>query len=323
MAAPNLPVVPASFFAIVLGTCGLGNAWRVATRLWGLPAAIGETIVGLGAAIWIVLVVLYIAKWTTAPAAARAELDDPVQCCFIGLIGVAGMLVALAILPYAGIVAIVLFAAAALFTFAFGLWRTGLIWRGGRTTTTTTAVLYLPLVAGSFVCTTVLGAMGATDWAQLTFGAGFFSWLAIESVLLHRLYTAEPLAEPLRPTLGIQLAPPTVGAVAYLNATGSNGDIIVHAMLGYGILQFILLARMLPWITRRFVPSIWSFSFGITALATATETLTLRGDTGAIAMLSLPAFVVANVLVAAFAVGTIVLLAQRRLLPAPAPPRVI
>src|SRR3569833_2845245 len=88
-------------------------------------------------------------------------------------------------------------------------------------------------------------------------------------------------------------------------------------MLGYGILQFILLARMLPWITRRFVPSIWSFSFGITALATATETLTLRGDKGAIAMLSMPAFLIANVLVGVFAVGTLMLLAQRRLLPAP------
>ena len=313
------PVVPVSFFAIVLGTCGLGNSWRVATKLWGVPAAIGETIVAIGALIWLALVALYVAKWLLVPTAARAELDDPIQCCFIGLIGVAGMLVAGAILPYVASGAYVLFAVMAVFTFAFGLWRTGLIWRGSRAATTTTAVLYLPLVAGSFVCTTVLGAIGATDWAQLTFGAGFFSWLAIESVLLHRLYTAEPLAEPLRPTLGIQLAPPTVGAVAYLNATGSSGDIIVHAMLGYGILQFILLARMLPWITRRFVPSIWSFSFGITALATATETLTLRGDKGAIAMLSMPAFLIANVLVGVFAVGTLMLLAQRRLLPAPAP----
>lgn len=313
------PVVPASFFAIVLGTSGLGNSWRVATRLWGLPAAIGETIIAIGALISLGLVALYILKWIVAPAAARAELDDPIQCCFVGLIGVAGMLVSVGVLPYIAPAAFALFGLSAIFTFAFGLWRTGLIWRGGRAPTTTTAVLYLPLVAGSFVCTTVLGAMGATDWAQLTFGAGFFSWLAIESVLLHRLYTAEPLVEPLRPTLGIQLAPPTVGAVAYLNATGSSGDIIVHAMLGYGILQFILLVRMLPWITRRFVPSIWSFSFGITALATATETLTLRGDKGAIAVLSMPTFVIANVLVGVFAVGTLMLLAQRRLLPAPAP----
>jgi tellurite resistance protein len=43
------------------------------------------------------------------------------------------------------------------------------------------------------------------------------SWLAIESVLLHGLYTVSELPAPLRPTLGIQLVPPAVGCSAYLS----------------------------------------------------------------------------------------------------------
>ena len=42
---------------------------------------------------------------------------------------------------------------------------------------------------------------------KLAFGADMFSWLAIESVLLHRLYTASALAPALRPTLGISNCP--------------------------------------------------------------------------------------------------------------------
>ncbi|HMI10949.1 MAG TPA: hypothetical protein VK567_05035, partial [Bradyrhizobium sp.] len=54
----------------------------------------------------------------------------------------------------------------------------------------------------------------------------------------------------LRPTLGIQLAPPTVGAVAYLGINGGVPDLVAHALVGYGLLQALLLLRLLPWSSR-------------------------------------------------------------------------
>src|SRR3982074_314928 len=92
----------------------------------------------------------------------------------------------------------------------------------------------------------------------LACGGGLFSWLAIESVLLHRLYTATSLTAPLRPTLGIQLAPPAVGAVAYLSVNGGNPDLIAHALIGYALMQLIIMLRLLPWITQQsFAASYW------------------------------------------------------------------
>jgi tellurite resistance protein len=311
----KMPVVPASFFAMVLGTVGLGNAWRAASHLWALPPMIGEAIMAVGFIIWALLALLYLAKWIASPELALSEVADAIQCCFVGLIGVATMLAATAVLPYATIAAEVIFAIGAVFTFGFGIWRTGHIWRGGRNHAATTPILYLPLVAGSFVCSIGLSLFGLFDWAQLSFGAGFFTWLAIESVLLHRLYTAEPLAEALRPTLGIQLAPPAVGAVAYVLANASKGDMAAHALIGYAILQMIILAGMIRWILSRFSASLWSFSFGATALATITITLTSRGDTGAIAMLAPITFGIANLIVAGLAIGTLFLLFSGRLLP--------
>ena len=249
--------IPAAFFGIVLGLAGLGNTWRAAHRVWGLPAGIGEGLMLAAAVVWAVLVVLTAAKWIAAWEAARTELQHPVQCCFVGLIGVATMLVAGAALPYARGPAWVLFLAGALFTLGFALWRTGLLWHGERDAGATTAVLYLPAVAGSFVVATTASAFGYPDWGQLAFGAGFFSWLAIESVLLHRLYTAPGLPVALRPTLGIQLAPPVVGAVAYLATTAGTPDMLVRAMFGYGLLQALLLLRLLPWIGQQaFAPSV-------------------------------------------------------------------
>lgn len=310
-----LPVVPAAFFGIVLGLAGLGGIWRSAARLWGMPPVIGEIVMLAAALVWLAVAVLYGAKWLRAADAARAEAGHPVQCCFIGLAGLATMLVGLGALPYSRLAAEILIGAGALFTLGFALWRTGVLWQGGRDPAATTPVLYLPTVAGGFVTAAALAALGYKDWGQLAFGAGLLSWLAIESVLLHRLYTAPALPLPLRPALGIQLAPPVVGAVAYLGVGPGTPDIVVHAMIGYGLLQALLLLRLLPWIRQQpFAPSYWGFTFGATALAAAPMLLAERGATGAIALLAPYLFAAANVVVLLVAAATLRLMLKGRLL---------
>jgi tellurite resistance protein len=312
------PAVPAAFFAMVLGLAGLAYCWRAAHRIWGFPEIIGELLMLLAALVWVVLMLLYAAKWIGKRDAAIKELSDPIQCCYIGLIGVTTLLIAGGVLPYSRFAAQILLALGAGFTFVFAVWRTGGLWQGGRDPNTTTAVLYLPLGAGSFVTASLLGVMGYADWGQLVFGAGLFSWLAIESVLLHRLLTAQPLPLALRPTMGIQLAPPTVGALAYLNVTHGTPDMLVHSMIGYGLLQALIAIRLWPWIRQQpFAPSYWAFSFGVTALATDLLRLIERGDGGAAAFLAPYAFGIANVLIAALVIGTIRLGIQHRLLPGP------
>lgn len=316
-----MPRVPASMFGIVLGLAGLGSCWRLAHRLWAMPAAIGEVILAIAVLIWALLIVLYAAKWLAVPDQARAELGHPVQCCFVGLIGVATMLTGNALLPYARPLTVLLFACGLVFTLGFALWRTGLLWQGEREPADTTAVLYLPAVAGTFVAGTSAGALGMADWGSLLFGMGFFTWLAIESVLLHRLYTGPRMAVVLRPTLGIQMAPPVVGAVAYLAIVPGPPSLLAHALLGYGLFQALLLLRMTIWIREQpFAPSYWAFSFGGTALAATPMLMLVHGDTGAVATLAPVLFAGANILIAILAVGTVRLLIQGKLFPKPAAP---
>lgn len=309
----HLPIIPASFFGSVLGLAGLGGCWRAAGDVWAMPAIVGESLLALATLIWAALLVLYVMKWIVARPLAVAELQDPVQCCFLGLLGVATMLIAAALLPYGPNAAAVLFAIGVLGTFGFAIWRTGQLWQGERDVAATTPVLYLPVVAGSLVTAAGAANFGHRDWAQLAFGAGLFTWLAIESVLLDRLYTGPELPPALRPTLGIQLAPPAVGAVAYMGAHQGPPDLVAHALVGYGLLQGALLVRLLPWITRQpFAPSYWALTFGATALATAVLRLVQAGDAGALATLAPWLFVGANVVVALVAYGSIRLLIAGR-----------
>ncbi len=312
----RIPVVPAAFFGIVLGLGGLANAWRAAEALWHLPAWPGQTIGLFGMLVWLLLLAGYALKWILLRPRALQELEHPVQCCFVGLIGVSTMLVGALALPYSPVAAQLLFWCGALWTVSFAVWRTGALWTGGREPTTTTAVLHLPTVAGSHVLAIAGASLGYGDIAQLAFGAGFFSWLAIESVLLNRLLTAPTLGEPLRPTIGIQLAPPAVGAVAYLSATTGPPDMLAHAMLGYALLQLLLMLRTLPWVMKQpFTAAYWAYSFGLTALASATIRMADRGDGGIVASLALPIFVLVNAAIALLVVASGVAFVRGKLFP--------
>ncbi|MBB3313443.1 tellurite resistance protein [Rhizobium sp. BK196] len=312
----TLPIVPAAAFGIVLGLVGLANAWRAATDLWGAATSVSEGIGLVGALIWLILIISYGLKWIAFRSDALQELEHPVQCCFVGLVGVATMLVATVALPFSHLIAETLYWLGAAWTAVFALWRTGALWRGGRDHASTTAVLYLPTVAGSYVIGIVGGALGYQGLSQLAFGAGFFSWLAIESVLLNRLLTAPELGEPVRPTIGIQLAPPTVGSVAYLSATRGAPDMFVHAMIGYGLLQALLLLRILPWVLKQpFVAGYWAFSFGLTALATAVLRMAERGDSGIIPAIAMPIFIIVNALIGLLAILSVAMLWRGKLFP--------
>ncbi|MEP7042140.1 MAG: dicarboxylate transporter/tellurite-resistance protein TehA [Dokdonella sp.] len=316
----NFPIVPASFFGIVVGLAGLGSAWRVAARIWSLPSWIGESILALAVLVWLLVTLFYAGKWMWARAQALAEFRHPVQCCFIGLGGVATLLIAIAAVPYSSAIAWCLFALGVAAQLGFAIYRTGSLWQGGRDHAATTPVLYLPMVAGNFAATIALGALGQPSWGALFFGGGLFTWFAVESVLLHRLYVHDSMPPALRPTLGIQLAPPVVGAAAWLSINGGAPDLFAQALLGYGLLQVLILVRLSSWIRQQpFGASYWAFSFGATAVALAALRMLEHGVTGAVAQLAWPLFVAANLFIAALAVGTLVLLLRGRLLPPPLP----
>jgi tellurite resistance protein len=307
----RFPVVPASFFGIVLGLTGLGGDWRIAHRIWNVPAAIGETLMLLATIVWLILLVLYVAKWIFMQPIAKKELQDPIQCCFVGLVGVSAMLIAGVAIRYYRTIAEVLWVAGMLYTLAFAAWRTGGLWQGGREVEDTTAVLYLPAVAGSFVTAIVASALGYRDWGELAFGAGLFSWLAVESVFIHRLYTAVALPPPLRPTLGLQLAPPSVAALAYLSVNNGAPGLVAHALIGYAFLQALVLIRLMPWMKEQpFSAAYWAFTFGITALVAASLRLVERDDSGPVALLAPYLFAAVNLVMLGIIAGTLRLLAR-------------
>ncbi len=309
--------IPVSFFSIPVGLLAFANTWHVGVRLWHLPEAVAMALSLSGLTVWAVLLVLYARKWFTHRADVLAELAHPLLSSFVALVPVASMLAALALLPFSREFATSLLVATFVAQLALGLWLNARLWMGGRPAELVTPAVYLPSVAQSFVAATASAAFGWTQLGMLSFGVGLLAWLALESVILQRASVGTPLPAPLRPLLGIQLAPAVVGGGSYLSLTSGVPDLVAWILLGYGLYQALLLLRMLPWIREQaFVPGYWAFSFGTAALPALAMRMVDRGAGGLVAALAPALFVVANLVFAFLIVRTLGLLAKGALLPA-------
>lgn len=308
--------VPASLFGIVLGLAGLGNGWRFAARVWGLPVAIGEALLALAVLVWLALLAGYAWKWFVAPDAARAEVAHDVQSGFVALVPLTTMLMAIAVAPYSHGLAMALWLLGLAGQLPFGVFSAGRLWQGGRDPQTVTAILYLPIVGVNLVAALVAGRLGHADWGLLFFGIGLVAWLSLESVILQRHAVQPALPPALRPTLGIQLAPPVVGLLAWLSVTDGPPDLLSQILFGYGLFQGLMMLRLVPWLRASgFTPGLWSFTFGITAVATSALWMVERGAHGPAQVLAVPLFLFANAFVGALAVLTARLALRGQLLP--------
>jgi tellurite resistance protein len=306
--ARQLPhrTIPASFFAIPLGLVALGLAWQMAESIWSEPKWVSDTLIWFGSTLWIFLLITYLGKWLLRRADALAELEHPIQSCYIGLAGVVSLLASIGFLTTHRTLSLGCFYFGIAWTLMFAIYQTGRFWTGDSKPETLTPILYLPMVAGAFVSATACAAMGYVDWGKLAFGGALFTWFALESVILFRLYTARPVLPSLRPTMGLQFAAPAVGAVAYLSVGGGMPDIFAYALIGYALLQALMLIRLIPWLVQAgLTPAWWSFSFGAASLPTAAMKLAAHPDAGAIAALAPYIFIAGNIVVAAIATVTI------------------
>ena len=86
-------------------------------------------------------------------------------------------------------------------------------------------------------------------------------------------------------------------------------------LFGYGLLQLLFMLRLMPWyLSQPFNASFWSFSFGVSALATTGLHLGHGSESGFFHTLSIPLFIFTNFIIALLLIRTLALLMQGKLL---------
>lgn len=307
--------LPAGYFGMVLGTIGMGFAWRYASTLWPVSPWPGEILVTLAVVIWFLLSVAYLSRALRFPQSVLAEMRHPVMSSFVSLFPATTLLVAIGFVPWYRPLSLGLFGVGVVVQLGYAAWQSAGLWRGKHPQEATTPGLYLPTVANNFISAMACGALGFHDAGLVFLGAGVFSWLSLEPVILQRLRSAGELPGALRTSLGIQLAPALVACSAWLSVNGGQADTFAKMLFGYGLLQLLFMLRLLPWyLSQPFNASFWSFSFGVSALATTGLHLGQSSASGFFHAIAVPLFIFTNGIIALLLVRTFVLLMQGKLL---------
>lgn len=310
--------LPVGLFAISVGLLALAGAWRRTQGFgWDQAAALGNLLAWCGTGVFALLLGVYLLKCLRHPGSVKAEFLHPVPGSQMALIPLsvlllaaffgrpdhaawlAGTLVALAL---QGLVAIRIVA---------------ILSMGGLPSPAITPVLYIPPVAGGLVGAMALSTLGYPGWAALLFGMGLVSWALLEVRVLNRLFEGA-MPEALRPTIGMELAPPAVATLAAAAIWPLlPGDVLI---VGLGIAAgpvVAVLARYRWWSTVPFSIGFWSFSFPLAAFAGAVVEVVRRG--GWPAFVGATALTIASAVIGFLLLRTLVLLVRGRLIP-PSPP---
>lgn len=308
---PLLPLAPASFFAMTLGLAETGNAWRNATALWHLPAAVGELfeLAALVSFVWWLAV--YIHKWICYRQAAQVEFNDPVQSSFIALIPESVILVALAILPYNFIVASVIFWIGSALNIVYGAFRLSAHWTRDREPAQVTPSLFLTFTASILVNALASALFGYTHYGYALLGIGTISWLIMDSVISQQL-TVGTLATKTRNFMGIYMAPPVVVFVAYQAIAGSGvNESITYALAGYVLFILLALIFAFRWLREQeFAPGYWAYTFGIATLSQGFSLFAMNTQNSVLNYLAVALFVLTNVIIVAVIIASWSLLAK-------------
>jgi tellurite resistance protein len=307
---------PPNFFSIPFGLCGLAAVWRAMTDLHGTPAAISAVLFALAAAVWALLLAAAAMRIAPVPRRLVEELVDPALSPFWALPAIVGMLLAVGLEPYARGPAKVAFLVFFVVTILYGGWVTGQWIVGELDQAKFHPGYFLPTVAGGFIGAEGCAIFGLGGLGWLSFGIGAICWIMLGSVIVNRLFMVRMLPAPLVPTLAIELAPPAVGGIAYLQLHGAVADPIAYVLAGYTGLMVLVQLRLIPLYARTpFSPAFWSLTFAWCAAAgLALRWLAIEHPSGETLWATLAA-AAASLLVLAIAARTLLELRRGGFLP--------
>ena len=278
-AIASLEYLAPAWFALVMGWCGLSQAWLRATDVFGDTAlSLGLVAAIFAQLIFALLCLASIVRLSAHPNAVAADMRHPVRHAFMATLPVSILLLAsLGInlfwgtspaldtaLRFVWCVGSVLEIAAT--AWVIGRWLnpsgSGLQWA------TFTPVFFIPVVGN------VLAPMGGVSigleaWATAQFGVGLLLWPVLLALLFVRVAQAGPLPARMAPTWFITLVPPSICGLSLLQMDAPLA--LVWPMWGIALFFFLLmLGQIRTILDQPFGLAHWGMSFPLASFTSLT-----------------------------------------------------
>ncbi|MEW5727022.1 MAG: SLAC1 anion channel family protein [Pseudomonadota bacterium] len=262
--------LPVSFFATVMGLSGLTIATHKVEGALGWGSLGSQGLLGLSAAVFSLLVFVYLHKLVSFREAVAEEWAHPIRISFFPTISISLILLSIAALPVNGAVSRVLWTVGSgLHLVMTVLVMTSWINHSRYEVVHTNPAWFIPVVGNILV--PIAGILHApADVSWFFFSVGLVFWIVLLTIVVYRLVFHNPLPGRLVPTLFILLAPPSVGFISWVTLTGGV-DAFARILYFSAAFFFLLMLPQLPKFARQsFALSWWAYSFPLAAFAIAT-----------------------------------------------------
>lgn len=262
---------PISFFAVILGLCGLTLAWRAAGGQY-IPQA--SFWLGLFASIAMASVSgIYLLKIIRFPSAVMEESRHPIRLNFFPAFSISLLLLAVIWQEY--------------HTISHTLWLVGALVQICLTVYVISSWIhhthyvlthanpswFIPVV-GNIIAPIAGSQLGYIEISWFFFSIGIVFWIILLTIVMYRLFFHEPLPARLTPMLFILLAPPSIGFVSYTNLIGELDNFARVLFYVALFLSFVLFSNIMRFANVPFFISSWAYSFPMASLTIATAKMT-------------------------------------------------
>ncbi len=303
-----LKFVMPSWFALVMGLCGLALAWKSAAPLLGEVAVGIALVVGvLALGVFVVVGVASLVRLQRYPEAVQEDLRHPIRHAFFAAIPISMMLLATVAhaLELRGLAVHVLWLGGSLLQVWVTVWALGSWLQGapaGKLWPSITPVLFIPVVGNVLAPLAGVG-LGYSSWAYAQMGIGMLFWPVVLALLIARVIQHSPLPDRLLPTWMITVAPPAVLGIDMLHA----GLPAVAGGLWGVALFFVLWAGTLAkrMVSQPFELPFWGLSFPLAAFSALSLQLANTADYGWLQVPALVALAVTSLVILGLVLGTV------------------
>lgn len=283
-----------SWFASVMGTGALALVSEAYSGKLPPLGKFAELLTYINTVLFFVLLVPWVLRWLRYREDALGDLRHPVICHFYGTIAVA-MLVLSAdylFILRREFVAVVFWATGAVLTVFFALLIPYLMFIEGKIDIrTVTPAWFIPPVgliviplSGSVIASTLAGATREVTYAinYFAWGSGFFLYLALFAIVMHRFIAHEPLPCGMAPAIWINLGPLGAGTSTLYTLIKASDFVTVKEpflvfgllLWGFGIWWLLMAILMtLHYLRKLNLPyslAWWAFIFPLGAYVSAT-----------------------------------------------------
>jgi tellurite resistance protein len=267
----SVQYLPVGLFGSTVAMADLSIAWKAGAVTFGLPVVISAAIGILTAAMFVLLLSLYIIKLIRYHEAAKKELMHPVTAHFMGTLFISAVLLAVVAVPFSLAVARILWCCGTVGGMAFIYVLMGRLYKGQLDPKDAVPPVLIPGL-------TVLNAANAGRAMQfgmwgnevngVLFSFGVVYVLFFFVIITYRLIYGNALALFLKPTLLLMAAPFAVSFLAYVSP-GDPVNALASVFFFFGLLLLVVLffnvfKKGLP-----FMISWWASCFSMGALTNA------------------------------------------------------